>query len=78
MFSKELFDFLYKVITSWQILAVTAALILYFSLVFYVARLHHPRSSGFSFESKPKKGKARKPVVEMPESGDSDDLGLEE
>ena len=76
MFSKELFGFLIKVITSWQIIVVTVCLILYFTLVSYVAQLYHPRSSGFSFDSKPKKQKAK--PVEMPESSDDESLGLEE
>ena len=70
--------FLFEVITSWQIIAVTVALILYFSLVFYVARAHHPRRSNFSFKSMPKKEKAKKAAEEIPESGDDEDLGLEE
>ena len=70
--------FLLKVISSWQVLAVTVVLILYFTLVFYVARMYHPRSSGFSFESKQKKSKARKPAAEIPMSSDDDDLGLVE
>jgi hypothetical protein len=78
MFSKELFGFLIKVITSWQIIAVTVCLIIYFTLVSYVARLYHPRSSGsISFNSKPKKQKKAKPA-ELPESSNDEDLGLEE
>ena len=77
MFDKELLSFLLKVITSWQVIAVTVVLILYFTLVSYVARMYHPRSSNIFFESRQKKGKARKPKVELPESSD-DDLGLEE
>jgi hypothetical protein len=80
MFNKDLFGFLLKVITSWQIIAVTVCLIIYFSLVSYVARMYrHPRSSSdFSFDSKPRKQKARAKAVELPESSDDEDLGLEE
>jgi hypothetical protein len=77
MFSKDIFGFLFRVITSWQIIAVTICLIIYFSLVSYVARLYHPRRSDFSFDSKPKKQKKAKPA-ELPESSDDEDLGLEE
>jgi hypothetical protein len=79
MFSKELWDFLIKVLTSWQIILVTVVLILYFTLVSYVARLYHSSSSDFSFDSKPKKAKKEKvPVEAVPEGNDDDDLGIEE
>jgi len=41
MFSEEVRKLLAEVITSWQVLAVTGVLILYISLVNYVAALHH-------------------------------------
>ena len=76
MFTQELFDFLIKVITSWQIIAVTVVLIIYFTLVSYVAQVYHYRRSDFSFNSKPKKAKA--PKAAAVEVSDNDDLGLEE
>ena len=76
MFTKEMFQFLIKVITSWQIIVVSICLIIYLSLVSYVARLYHPQHSGFSFDSKPKKEKAA--AAELPESSNDDDLGVEE
>jgi hypothetical protein len=84
MFSKELFRFLIQVITSWQIIVTACVLIIYFSLVSYVARLYHEPRSGFSFDStsqKAKKAKKEKPspeTAETIEGSDSDDLGLEE
>ncbi|MCL1929268.1 MAG: hypothetical protein FWG07_10825 [Treponema sp.] len=79
MFTKEMFSFLFKVITSWQIIAVTVCLIIYFSLVSYVARLHHPGHSGLSFSSRPRKKKEKKAVAaELPESSDEDELGIDE
>ena len=79
MLTKEMADFLFKVISSWQVIAVTVVLIIYFSLVFYVARLHHSsRPIGFSLTIKPKKKrKASKVAAEVPVTSD-DDLGLEE
>ena len=74
MFTKEMFSFLFKVITSWQIIFIAVALIIYFFLVSYVARLYHPRRSGLSFSSKPKKEKTV--AAELPEGGDDEDLGL--
>ena len=79
MSTKEFFGFLFKVISSWQVILITVALVIYFSLVFYVARLYHPpRSFGlsFSFSRKPRKEKAQH--VELPETSDDDnDIGLE-
>ncbi|MDR2314239.1 MAG: hypothetical protein LBE02_06865 [Spirochaetaceae bacterium] len=79
MFSKEIFSFLIKVITSWEVIVVTVVLILYFTLVFYVARLYH-YSPGLSFGSKPKRAKktgaaAKTPI---PQGTEDDDLGIEE
>ena len=76
MFTKELFRFLLKVISSWQVIAVTAALVVYFSLVSYVARLYHPRRIGFSLDFRRKK-KEKPAAAEIPESSDDEDLGLE-
>ncbi|MDR1308083.1 MAG: hypothetical protein LBK74_10985 [Treponema sp.] len=84
MFSKEMFRFLIQVITSWQIIVAALVLIIYFTLVSYVARLYHEPHSSFSFDSKPrktKKAKKEKPsseITEAIEGSDSDDLGLEE
>lgn len=67
-----------QVITSWQVLAVTVVLVLYISLVNYVAKVRH--RSGDSFSARRKRKKASK--VQFPSApavvpGD-DDLGLEE
>ena len=55
MFSKELTELLLQVITSWQVIAVTIGLVLFMSLVSYVARRYH-RPASVS-KSKPKKVK---------------------
>ena len=73
-----MFSYLLKVITSWQIIVVSICLIIYFSLVSYVARVYHPGHSGLGYSSKPKKKKAKAAAVEVPESSDEDDLGIEE
>ena len=80
MFTKEMFGFLLKVITSWQIIFITVILVIYFTLVTHVARIYHPRRSGFSFKPKPKKEKKKAAAVEAPESSedDDDDLGIEQ
>ena len=71
---------LLQVIKSWQVIAVTIAIILYLTLVSYVARAYHrPRAS----KTKAKKKKAV-PIPVGPEEAEadgsdgSDELGLEE
>jgi hypothetical protein len=55
--SIELKDLLMQVITSWQVLVITGALVVYLNLVIYVARTYHrPRMS----RVKPKKAKKQK------------------
>jgi flagellar biosynthesis/type III secretory pathway M-ring protein FliF/YscJ len=77
MFKPEMLKLLAGVISSWQVIAVTIALVFYFMLVFYVARPHH-RSGAFSLVPKKKKQKPEKvPETEISEE-ESDDLGLEE
>jgi len=55
MFSKELTELLVQVITSWQVIAITIALIFFIYLVNYAARTYH-RPASVS-KSKPKKVK---------------------
>jgi len=55
MFSKELTELFIQVIESWQVIAVTIALVVYMYLVGYVARRYHrPHSVS---KSKPRKVK---------------------
>jgi hypothetical protein len=83
MLKGEVFKILIKVVTSWQVIVVTVALIIYISLVSYVARLYH--KPGFSFA--PKKAKKQKPAEAVAAatqaapaegSGGDDELGLEQ
>ncbi|MDR2019682.1 MAG: hypothetical protein LBQ14_02840 [Treponema sp.] len=73
--SKELFDLVIQVIKSWQVLAVTGALILYILLVSYVARLHHRPRQSFK---KVKAINAAPEAAAAPEETSDDELGLEE
>ena len=76
MFSSEFRQVLMQVIQSWQVLAVTIALVLYIILVRYVGRTHHrPRISKSKPKSKQKKEKVKKEV--KPEKN-PDELVLEE
>jgi len=59
MFSQEFTELLIQVIQSWQVIAVTIALVLFINLVGYVARSYRrPRSVS---KSKPKKVKPAPP-----------------
>jgi hypothetical protein len=78
MFSGEMIRLIAGVVSSWQVIAATVALVLYFMLVSYVARLYHSPRTNFSFDAKPKKGKAESPAAEVPADSGEDDLGLEE
>lgn len=51
MLSKELMDLLVQVISSWQVIFITVVLILYFFLVFYVARLYRKPRTPLLFSS---------------------------
>jgi hypothetical protein len=77
--SKELIEVLFQVVKSWQVLAVTGALILYFFLISKVTRGHRrPRAIARTNPLGKTKG-APAPVGEPDvETTDNDDLGLEE
>ncbi|MDR2607899.1 MAG: hypothetical protein LBC57_05855 [Treponema sp.] len=71
---------LLQVITSWQVLAVTIAVILYFFLVSYVGR-NYRRPRHASAKLIPKAGRAEEVVVagdEEEQTSEDEDLGLEE
>ncbi|MDR3341326.1 MAG: hypothetical protein LBT14_00800 [Treponema sp.] len=71
MFSDELKNVLIKIITSWQVIVVTLVMILYFSLVSYVVRVH--RRPNTPMAPKPKKFKKLKTVVSEPVEAEADD-----
>jgi len=75
MFSSEIKNLLIQVISSWQVIAVTVVLVIYISIVNYVARIRsrNPRRSSTPSIPKDKKKKPEKQV-----HSDTDDLGLEE
>ena len=75
MFSHDFRQILIQVIQSWQVLAVTAALVLYIFLVRYVGRTHHkPRISRSKSKPRPKKEKEKKAKPEE----NPDELVLDE
>ena len=76
MFNAEIRDLLLQVITSWQVLAVTVVIVIYFSLVSYVAKIYHHRPRQpfrFKGKNKNKPEKAGPAIVD-----ETDELGLEE
>ncbi|GAB1484050.1 hypothetical protein MASR2M78_28670 [Treponema sp.] len=72
MFSKEVITLLKNVLLSWEVLLITIVLILYFYLIFYVARLHRKPPS-LVFAKKTKKIKKAEPEL-APEPEDDDDF----
>ncbi|MDR1047346.1 MAG: hypothetical protein LBL64_06185 [Treponema sp.] len=80
MFSKELRDMLLQVITSWQVLAVTVVVILYFFLVSYVGRNYRrPRHASAKLIPKASyTGEAAAAEDEEEQTSEDEDLGLEE
>jgi len=78
---------LIKVITSWQVIAITVALVLYIYIVSYVARGRHYQWHKAARKAKVKMKKKKKaaPVVAGPDevapspnASINDELGLEE
>jgi hypothetical protein len=82
MSSKELITLFVEVISSWQVIAVTVVVFLYFYLVSYVARLYRRSSFSSMFSSRPKlkkhKSTPAEPEAETGVESSVDELGLEE
>ncbi|MDR2303392.1 MAG: hypothetical protein LBE10_02235 [Treponema sp.] len=80
MFSKELKDMLLQVVISWQVLAVTVGVILYFFLVSYVGRNYRrPRHASAKLISKASHAsEAAAAGDEEEQTSEDEDLGLEE
>jgi|TergutMp193P3_1026864.scaffolds.fasta_scaffold341303_2 hypothetical protein len=79
MFQNEVANLIAEVVQSWQVIAMTIAIVLYMLLVNYVARTYHrPR---FISKSKPRKSAAKAkpsgPVV-TEDTDPNAALGLEE
>ncbi|MDR1249682.1 MAG: hypothetical protein LBK63_10300 [Treponema sp.] len=73
MFSDELTSLIVRVVTSWQVIAVTLGIVVYIAIVSNVARLYR--------SARPKPPKAKKPGKEkktktVAEDEDMDELGL--
>ncbi|MDR2901307.1 MAG: hypothetical protein LBV20_07305 [Treponema sp.] len=77
MFPPELVDLIKQLVTSKEIIGVTVFLVLFFSLVFYVARTHHPRKRRSSLVLPLKKQKNAK-AESISDDMIDDELGLED
>jgi len=80
MESVSVFELIKQVLSSWQVIAVTIALILYLKIVFYAARSYHrPRVlKKINFRRKKSKPEAAVLDESLPDSNPNDELGLEE
>jgi len=78
MFSKEVFHLLGKVVSSWQVIVVTIALLVYLKLVFYAASARRAHTFDLTARAKPTKVKKEKPAKAAAASAEGDELGIEE
>jgi len=82
MFSGEVMELLVQVITSWQVIAVTVALVLYIRIVTYVAK--DRQGPHYLIREKIRRRRAQKAppgpeeVVAAPGASVNEELGLEE
>jgi len=76
--SKELVPLLIQVVSSWQVITVTIAVILYFSLVLFVARTSGRSRYATSIASRSKAKKKKTTAAATPQESINDELGLEE
>jgi hypothetical protein len=74
MFSGNFFAIALQVIRSWQVIVVTVAIVLYISLVSYVAKTYNKRRP---HPPKPNKENAAAKGEDISDT-DDDELGLEE
>ena len=80
MYPDGIFALLKEVISSWHVIAITIALVIYMNIVFYVARAYHrPRVKKVRVK-KVKESKADDDLGGIVDDGDNlnDELGLEE
>ena len=80
MFEKEIFQLIKQVVTSWQVIVVTIALILYLNIVFSAAKAYRlPKMGKITLKKKKKKETVEVTPDVSDEEGDvNEDLGLEE
>jgi hypothetical protein len=81
---QELKDLIIQIVRSWEVIAVTIAVVLYVLLVSYVGRLYHRTRPSLGGRPKKAKAKAAKASKAAPETAPAeskpaiDELGIEE
>jgi len=78
MFSGGIFELLKLVVSSWEVIAVTLAFIIFVFIVNYAARVHHRRPKVKKVVVAKKKPKAEGGKKKSSSSKSNDELGLEE
>ena len=82
MQSFTVIELLKQVVTSWQVIAVTIAIVLYLQLVFFVTRRRRTPQKIHKMSPKKAKAKPDKPASAPEEAGmgksTNEELGLEE
>ena len=79
MFEKEIFQLIKQVVTSWQVIVITIALIIYLNIVFSAAKSYRvPKFGKISIKKKKKEVAVVTPEVSDEEGDTNEDLGLEE
>jgi hypothetical protein len=76
-----MYPILREVATSWQVIAITVALILYLNLVFYVAKAYkRPKFTkmNINLKLKRKKTDVKAPEEAASDSASTDDLGIDD
>jgi hypothetical protein len=70
LFSKELISLIIRVVTSWQVIAVTLGIVVYIAIVSNVARLYR--------RARPKRPKIKRPRKEKKTEAVEEDAGTDE
>jgi len=82
MFSKEFLELLIEVITSWQVIGITIALLLFLKVVFNAAKAYRrPKTKAagkMKFKFRKPKSNAGDSAEIIHEDNGKDELGLEE
>ena len=78
MFSGGILDLTMQLISTWQVIAVTVALVLYMFLIKYVAQPYHRPRSVSKTKARKAKTSAKKEKKEKPVDTDSEEIGMQE
>lgn len=76
MFSRELFDVLKKVLTSWEVIAMSVVIVIFWAVVNSVTRLRRPVPK--AAHTKPKKIKRPPATPQLDKNIDASGIGIGE